>query len=618
MSKKPAKQKLTAKNIAAGFLMALLAISLLGFGVEGFGTRTAKVGTVGDRDITTSEFGRALQNELRALQMQFGQPLTMEQARLFGIDQMVLEQLVTSAVLDNETDRLGISTGDETVQREILAISSFQGLDGNFDRESYRFALQNAGMTEREFETSIREDIARSLLQRAVIGGAAGPDAVVTPLLEFQAQTRDFSVTTLTVANLSAPVGQPSDAELQAFHEAEIARYTQPAGKRIQYAWITPEMMIDRIEVDEAILRDAYAAREAEFRRPERRLVERLIFPDMQAAENARARIDAGEARFEDLVAERGLELEDTDMGDVTRAQLGTAGEAVFALDSPGIAGPVETSLGPALFRMNAVLAAQETSFEEARDQLRDEQLGDIARRALSDDLDLYEDLLAGGATVRELADETDMRFGEMDWRPGQSEGIAAYEAFREAAQALQEGDFAEIRLLEDGGLFALEFIAALPEAPRPLDEIRTEVTRDWQNDRIIQALRIEAEALASAMRDGQDIPLTTAAPTRFDGITRTDILPDLPRDLVTASFDMEPDEIRVIEGSNRVHLLHLHGIASPDLMREDVARLRSAIEAQIAQSYAQDLFGYFAAALREDTPIRLNQQVIDAVQAGF
>ena len=618
MSKKPAKQKLSAKNIAAGFLMAILALSLLGFGVEGFGTRTAKVATVGARDITTNEYGRALQNELRALQSQFGQPVTMEQARLFGIDRMVLEQLVTSAVLDNEADRLGISAGDTTVQREILSVNAFQGLDGRFDREAYRFALQSAGMTEREFETSIREDIARSLLQRAVISGASAPDSVVTPLLEFQAQTRDFSVTTLGAANLPEPVGLPAEAELQAFFEAGIERYTRPEGKRIHYAWITPDMMIDLIEVDDEILREAYAARVAEFSRPERRLVERLIFPDMEAARAAKSRIDSGAARFEDLVAERGLELEDTDMGDVTRAQLGAAGDAVFTLEGPGVAGPVETALGPALFRMNAVLAAQEISFEQAREQLRDEQLADLARRALSDDLDLYEDLLAGGASIRELADETDMVFGEIDWRPDTRSGIAAYEAFRDAAAALSEGDFAEILLLEDGGLFALDFVEPLPEAPFPLDEIRTQLTTDWQNARILEGLRVQADALATALREGSAAPATGASAVRFDGITRTDTLPDLPRNLVQAAFEMDTGDIRVIEGTNRVHVLYLHGIASPDLMLDEVARLRSALEAQIAQSYAQDLFGYFAAALRDATPIQLNQQIIDAVQAGF
>ena len=618
MAKTPKKTKMTAKNIGAGFLMGLLAISLLGFGVEGFGGRTTSIGSVGDRDISTNEFGRALQNELRALQGQAGQAITMEQARLFGLDQMVLEQLVTGAVLDNEAERLGLSVGDATIQQEIFRVPAFRGLDGGFDRESYRFALQNAGMSEREFEESIRADIARTLLQTAVISGASAPQRIIDPLLEFQAQTRDVSVFTLTATNLSEPVGQPDEATLEAFYQANIDRYTLPEGKRIRYAWITPEAVLDEIEVDEAILRQAYEARLAEFSRPERRLVERLVFPNADAAEAAMARITAGEAQFEDLVTERGLDLDDADMGDVTRAQLGAAGDLVFGLDAPGVVGPVETALGPAIFRMNAILAAQEISFAEARDSLRDEQLADLARRALLDDLDLFDDLLAGGATVEELAQETRMQGGEIDWRPGVTSGIAAYEAFRDAARALQDGDFPQINELEDGGLFVIEFVAPLEATPRPLDDIRMQVIREWQDEQILDGLRDLADELATALQSDSAAPEIALAPIRFDGLRRTDIMPDLPRNLVALSFGMAPGAVEIFEDAARIHLVQLHGIETPDLLLDDVARLRDALEVQIEQSIAQDLFGYFAASLRQTTPIRLNQQVIDAVISGF
>ena len=618
MAKTQPKKKMSAKNIAAGFLMALLALSLLGFGVEGFGSRSQNVASVGDRNISADTYARALQNELRAFQSQMGQALSMEQARLFGLDQMVLEQLVNNAVLDNEAARLGVSAGDTTVQREILQIGAFQGLDGRIDREAYRFALQNAGMNEAEFETTIREDVARSILQLSVISGAAAPDRIVQPLLDYQAQTRDVTVLSLSAENLPEPIGRPDQAELQAFYEANIDRYTQPEGKRISYAWITPEMVIDTIEVDEAILREAYEARLSEFSQPERRLVERLVFSDMDSAEDALARINAGEITFDALVVERGLELEDTDMGDVTRAQLGAAGDVVFALEEPGIAGPAETTLGPAIFRMNAILSAQEVSFEEARDQLRDEQLADLARRVLSDDYDLYEDLLAGGASVAQLGQETEMQSGQIDWRPGETEGIAAYESVRDAAEALQEGDFPEISFMQDGGMFALEYLEALPATPRPLSEIETQVIADWQNERILEGLRMQAEELATALRGNGDAPELNIAPVRFDGLRRTDIMPDLPRDLVAATFEMDADEVRIVESANRVHILELHAVESPDLMLEDVADLRSALEMQIEQSIAQDLFGYFSNSLRQTTPIRIDQPVIDAVQANF
>ena len=61
------------------------------------------------------------------------------------------------------------------------------------------------------------------------------------------------------------------------------------------------------------------------------------------------------------------LTLDDIDLGDVSKSDLGAAGEAVFALASPGIVGPFMSDLGPALFRMNAVLAAQNTTFDAAK-----------------------------------------------------------------------------------------------------------------------------------------------------------------------------------------------------------------------------------------------------------
>lgn len=323
---------------------------------------------------------------------------------------------------------------------------------------------------------------------------------LVTPLLNHQAQTRDYSILSLGSDDLATPVGMPDDAELQAFYDANIDSYTLPEGKRIRYAWLTPDMLIDTVEIDRSILRDAYEARAQEFRQPERRLVERLVFADLQQAEDAMARLTADEISFVDLAAERGLSIEDTDMGDVTRAQLGTAADAVFALNEPGFAGPVETSLGPAVFQMNAILAARETPFEDAAPQLREELVADRARRILSDDLDLFEDLLAGGATVEELASETEMRGGELDWRTGRTAGIAAYESFRSAARNVQDGDFPEIQILDDGGLFTLELIEDLPPIPRPLDDIRTQVTGDWRRAQIVENLRLQADEIVEAL----------------------------------------------------------------------------------------------------------------------
>src|SRR5690606_13946061 len=132
------------------------------------------------------------------------------------------------------------------------------------------------------------------------------------------------------------------------------------------------------------------------YQQPERRLVERLVFGSADEAAAAWERLESGEVEFDALVEERGLTLDDIDIGDVTEKQLGPAGPAVFALTEPGLVGPVDTDLGPAILRMNGILAAENVSFEEAREEILHDYAGDQARRMIANMREQVNDVLAG------------------------------------------------------------------------------------------------------------------------------------------------------------------------------------------------------------------------------
>ncbi len=241
-----------------------------------------------------------------------------------------------------------------------------------------------------------------------------------------------FDIFTLTEAQLAAPVADPDAATVEAYYTDHIADFTVPETRHLTYAWITPEMILDSVEVDEESIRALYQQRIGEFVQPERRLVERLVFQDDAAAQAALDRITTGDASFDAIVAERGLSLDDADLGDVSQADLGAAGPGVFAVEEPGVVvGPYASNLGPALFRMNAILNAQETTYDEARPDLRAELAGDAARRSIAEQQESFDDLLAGGATLEDLVAETPMELGSIDWSTVSNEGIAAYTEFQ-------------------------------------------------------------------------------------------------------------------------------------------------------------------------------------------
>jgi peptidyl-prolyl cis-trans isomerase D len=622
MARQTTKPK-SKQNIFVWILMGLLVLGLAGFGIDGFlGQRVRSIGAVGGQEITVDTYARALQQEMRGIQSQTGQAFTFAQMQAMGIDQAVRARLVAQAALDAEADRIGLSLGDENVSRAITEIGAFRGPGGEFDREAYRFALQNVNMTPREFEDELRRETARGILQAATAGAVGTPANLRAALLDYYATRHSFAVFTLGEEMLEAPAGAPGEAEVAAFYEANIDRFTAPEIRHITYVWITPPMLYDDIEVEEEALRTLYESRLSEFVQPERRLVERLVYPDEAAAEAAMARLVPGEAEFEDLVAERALELDDTDMGDVTRRDLGAAGDAVFALDEPGlVTGPHPSPVGPALFRMNAILSAEEVTFEEALPDLRDELAADRARRMIADGYDLYEDLLAGGATLEDLAAETPLELGQIDWSQGTGEGIAAYSEFRAAAQDAAEGDFPAMIALSDGGLFALRLDGITPPTPRPLAEVRAEAAEGARAAMVAAQLMQEAAELSAGLAGAtvEGFAETTGlAPDRFEAVTRLDRLPELPGDLLETLFAAEPGVPVLHPEGPTVLMAVVTERLEPGPEDPQTRQLVVAIDDQIGAALAQDVFAYFSRALEREGGISLNQSAIEAVHANF
>lgn len=612
-----AKAKGKTANIFVWIILGLLIIGLAGFGVDGFGGRVNKIGSVGDRDITVQDYFRSLQREIRRIEQQSGQALGFEAARAMGLDRMVLAQLVTIAALENEADRLGISVGDGTVRDELLAIPEFRGLDGSFNREAYRFTLQQEGWSEREFEDRLRREIARSILQAGAIAGAAAPPTFVDVVDGWVAERRSFALTALTRAALTEPVPSPTDSALRAHYEANPAEFTLPEARRIAYAWVTPAMLADAVEIEEEALREAYRLRGDEFSRPERRLVERIVFSDAATAQAARDRLDAGEA-FAAIAAERGLSPEDLDMGDVTEAQLGAAGAGVFALESPGVAGPLPSPFGPALFNVVAILAAQEVPFEDAVPELREQLAMDRARRLIADSFDDFEDILAGGADLEELARDTVLEFGTLDLRPGDGAGIAGYEAFRTAAARVSERDFPEMRALEDGGVFALRLDGIVTPQLRPFEEVVVEVIDSWDRAEAAERLALRARELRTALEAGEEPEGPGIDLARYEEVLRTDRLPGLPRAVLEAVFEMSEGATRVIEapGEERAFVLLLEEVLPPDSAAPEASARRAAIGREARAGIADDLFVAWARLLEREAGISLDQSAIEAVHA--
>ena len=609
---RPKKRK--GASILVWILLAMVVTGLGGYSVTNFGGAVTTVGRVGERDITTQDYASALRAEINAFSAQVGQQITGAQALQLGIDRKAREQLVNATALDNEAARLGLSVGDARVAQEITAMKAFQGTAGKFDRDAYRFTLERNNLTEAAFEAKMRDDLARTVLTGAVSSGFAAPAALTDTLFAYVAERRGFTLLRLAEGDLPAPVPAPTPDEISGYYNDNIASFTRPEGRRITYVILLPADVAKTTEVEEKAIRELYQTRIDQFVIPERRLVERLVFTDQAAADAGKARLDKGET-FDQLVIDRGLTLADVDLGDVGKSDLGVAGDAVFALTEPGVVGPFASDLGPALFRMNGILAAQNTTFDQAKDELRAELASDAARRAIADRREGIDDALAGGASLEDLAKEQGMTLGKVDLYPDSDADIAGYPAFREAAAALQPDDYPEVIDLDDGGIAALRLEDMLPPAPIPLAEAEPAVITAWRAAAVAKALSDRAIAIKAEVEGGKALGAYGILDTT-PRIARDGFVEGAPPELLKAVFEMEAGQVRVIEGPGFTGLVRLDTIMPADAADPDRAPLRDAIAAQVEQALAADALALFTAEQTRTGGIVLDEAAIAAVNA--
>lgn len=617
MAEQKEKKKRSIGEIAMWMLMGLLILGLGGFGVDGILNGSVnRVAQVGEKEVDINTYARRLQNQLQTTSQEAGRQITFTEARAAGLDRAVLEQLLRERALDHEAAEMGISIGDENLRNQVVQITAFQGLDGSFDREGYTFALQNAGLTEAQFEAQLRDETSRNILQSAILSGIDMPDTYANTIVNFAAETRDITWVRFDQNDLDPNLPEPDDATLRAFYQDNLDRFQLPESKRITFVVLRPEDLLDQIEIPQDDLKEAYENRAAEFNTPERRLVERLVFLDDAGAEAAAAQVEVG-TTFEALVSERGLTLQDVDMGDMGRLELDAAGEAVFNANVGDVVGPLPSALGPALYRVNGVLPAQYRAYDEVQELLRQGIAADRARRLVETMAEEFNDMLAGGATLEDLDTETDMQLGTIDWHRDNGDGIGAYIEFSQAAADVTEDDFPEILTLDDGSIFALRMDELLPERPNPYEDNKEAVKGNWESDRAERLLGERVSALIPQISAETDFASLDLSPRVEEGLDRRAVLNGTPNEFVTEIFEMEAGETRVMQGFGAVHIVRLDAV-NPGYANPQAAAFRRELSQQVDAALARDVFGIFTA----DSLLRAGQTVdpraLEAVNANF
>src|SRR4030088_816256 len=146
-----------SSNWLGKIIMAVVVgVLIISFGVWGIanisrGSEQSTRAKIGHTEISTEQFRKLYTEKLQQIGRQFGRPLTMDQARAFGLDRQVLQQTIAEAALDEEARRLGLGQSDAETMRMILSDPNFKGGAGAFDPARFQATIRQFGFSEQRY-----------------------------------------------------------------------------------------------------------------------------------------------------------------------------------------------------------------------------------------------------------------------------------------------------------------------------------------------------------------------------------------------------------------------------------------------------------------------------------
>ncbi|UJF23284.1 SurA N-terminal domain-containing protein [Shewanella sp. OMA3-2] len=312
-----------SQGIVAKTILVLVIFSFAFAGVSSYlGSSTGvPAAIVNGVEIPETELEQAFQNERASLKQQYGEmfdALSADDSYMQGIRKGVLDRLVANTLVNQAAVDLGLRVSDEQIKQAIFTEPAFQ-TDGQFDNDRYQAVLRQLNYQPITFRNSMRVDMTRSQLLKALIGSEFVLDGEAKQLAEVQSQTRDIRY----IAVDSTPFLASADVtaeEAKTFYDANLMQFMSPELVSLEYVELNVKDMINDIIVDDAEATEYYQDNQSQYQTPEKRLASHIYAASGDDAAD-KAKLDAIAARI--AAGEDFAELAKTESDDKFSAEQG-------------------------------------------------------------------------------------------------------------------------------------------------------------------------------------------------------------------------------------------------------------------------------------------------------
>lgn len=516
-----------AQGWIAWAIVILISIPFALWGIQeylGVGSEPV-MAKVNDIEITEREVERSAFQLRSQLRENLGASYDADMFPESMLRNQVLEQRIQELLVEQAAAELGLRAGDAMVRQTIMSIPAFQ-VDGQFNPDVYRRAVQLRGTTEQGFEEQIRSSLVVTQLQQSVQGSSFVTADFTVDAGRLAQQKRKIAYLLLNEAQLSQKPAV-DEGEIKSFYEQNRDQFMSEEMVKLEYLLLSLDTIANTIEANDSELREFYADHRSEFDVADKKRISHILFEFpldvaddekqqiIARAEDARARLEQGEnfaQLAEELSDDIGSASQGGDLGYLEAGFFDKAFEnAAVALSLNEVSQPVITRFGVHLIKVTELQKGSDADFDSLKAEIEKRYLETQASQMFFD----YAERLGilsyeSPDSLVPAAEELGLQIIESDWitRDG-GEGPLASPKVTGAAfseEALSQGFNSEPLELSNNELLVLRVVQHREPALTPLDQVRAEIEQRLQNRTIREALQVEAEKLLGELKQGTSL----------------------------------------------------------------------------------------------------------------
>lgn len=518
-----------ANSLVLKIIFGIIIVSFILTGVSGYliGGSANYAAKVNDQEISRGQFENAFAGERNRMQQQLGDQfseLAANEGYMKNLRQQTLNRLIDEALLDQYARDLGLSISDDQVKKAIFSTPAFQN-DGKFDNTRYNSIVNQMGMTPDQYAQALRNQLTTQQLINAVVGTDFMLKGEADELATLVSQQRVVREATFDVNALAAKQ-QASDEEVKSYYEQNKNNFTAPEQFRVSYIKLDAAAMQEN--ATDAEIQSYYDQHQDQFTQPQRNRFSVIQTKTEADAKAALDELNKG-TDFATVAKEKSTDIISAkNGGDMGWLEEGTTPDELknAGLKEKGqLSGVIKSSVGFLVVRLDDITPATTKPLADVRDDIaakvKQEKALDgfyALQQKVSDAASNDNESLAGAEQAAGAKAVTTGWFGH--------DNLPEELNFKPVADAIFNGGLvgengtpgsnSDIITVDGDRAFVLRVSEHKPEAIKPLDEVKDQITALVKHNKAVQQAKLDAEKLLAELKAGKGDEALKAAGLSF------------------------------------------------------------------------------------------------------